>query len=148
MITGERSIDLAAPADVVYEILADAAGFPAWQTTVRTVEIRETGPDGRPLATRQRIDAKVKTVTVLLRYRYDAPRSLSWVAEKGSDVKALDGTFTVEPTGDASCRVRYELGVDPGRALGLLARGPVIDQVRNRVLDGTLADLKRHVEGG
>ncbi len=147
MITGERSIDVAAPADTVYEILADAAGFPAWQKTVRAVEIRETGPDGRPLATRQQIDAKVKTVTVLLRYRYDAPRSLSWVAEKGSDVKALDGTFTVEPTGDACCRVRYELGVDPGRALGLLARGPVIDQVRNRVLDGTLADLKRHVEG-
>lgn len=147
MITGSRTIDLPADAGTVYEILADAAGFPEWQSTVREVEVRETLPDGRPLATRQRIDAKIRTVTVLLRYTYDAPRSLSWKAEKGSDIKAMDGTFTVEPTGDASCRVRYDLAVDPGRALGLLARGPVVDQVRDRVLDGTLRELERKLAG-
>ncbi|WP_372792201.1 SRPBCC family protein [Paraconexibacter sp.] len=146
MITGTRSVELLAPADTVYEVLADAQGFPAWQSTVREVHVREVGPDGRPLATRQRIDAKIRTVTVLLRYRYDAPRSLSWVAEKGSDIRAMDGAFLVEPTGETSCTVVYELAVDPGRTLGLLARGPVIDQVRDRVLDGTLSDLKRHVE--
>lgn len=146
MITGSRTIDLQVDAATVYEVLADAAGFPDWQTTVREVDVRETGPDGRPLETRQRIDAKIKTVTVLLRYTYDAPRSLSWKAQKGSDVKAMDGTFTVEPTGDGTCRVRYDLAVDPGRTLGLLARGPVVDQVRDRVLDGTLADLKRKLE--
>ncbi|WP_255450678.1 hypothetical protein [Conexibacter sp. W3-3-2] len=39
--------------------------------------------------------------------------------------------------------MRYDLAVDPGRTLGLLARGPVVDQVRNRVLDGTLDALAR-----
>jgi len=148
VITGERTIEVEIDATTVYEVLADASGFPIWQSTVREVEIREVSADGRPLATRQRIDAKVKTVTVLLRYRYDAPRSLSWVAEAGSDVKAMAGTFTVEATGEASCRVTYRLGVDPGRTLGLLARGPVVDKVRDHVIDGTLADLKRHVERG
>ncbi|MTD44386.1 hypothetical protein GKE82_08785 [Conexibacter sp. W3-3-2] len=91
MITGSRTIEIAADATAVYEHLADAAGFPDWQSTVRAVEVRETGPDGRPLATRQTIDAKVRTVSVNLRYRYDAPRSLSWTSEKGSDVKKLEG---------------------------------------------------------
>lgn len=142
MITGSRTIEIAADATAVYEHLADAAGFPDWQSTVRAVEVRETGPDGRPLATRQTIDAKIRTVSVNLRYRYDAPRSLSWTSEKGSDVKKLEGSFTVEPT-ESGCRVRYDLAVDPGRTLGLLARGPVVDQVRNRVLDGTLDALAR-----
>ena len=146
MIRGERTAAVDAPAEHVYEILADASGFPSWQSTVQAVEILETGPDGRPLRTRGIVDAKIRTVTVFFRYRYDAPRALSWTAEKGSDIKAMDGSFTVEPLGAESCRVRYELAVDPGRALGLLARGPVVDKVRNRILDGTLTDLKRLVE--
>lgn len=146
MIRGERTAEVAAPAPEVYEILADASGFPSWQSTVRDVEILESGPDGRPLRTRGVVDARVRTVTVFFRYSYDAPRALSWTAEKGSDIKAMDGSFTVEPLGAESCRVLYALAVDPGRTLGLLARGPVLDKVRNRILDGTLADLKRLVE--
>lgn len=146
MIRGERTAEVAAPASHVYEILADASGFPSWQSTVRDVEILETGPDGRPLRTRGVVDAKIRTVTVFFRYSYDAPRGLSWTAEKGSDIKAMDGSFTVEPLGAEACRVLYVLAVDPGRALGLLARGPVVDKVRNRILDGTLTDLKRLVE--
>lgn len=148
MIRGSRSVDLAAEADVVYGILEDAAGFPAWQSTVREVEIRELDPQGRPLRTRQRIDAKVRTVTVLLAYTYTDTLTFSWTAEKGSDIKAMDGAFRVESRGTGLCTVHYDLGVDPGRTLGLLARGPVIDRVRDHVLDGTLADLKRLVEAG
>jgi carbon monoxide dehydrogenase subunit G len=146
VIEGERTADVAADAERVYEVLADAAGFSRWQSLVSDVEILETGPDGRPLLSRGRLDAKIRTVTVVFRYRYDPPRVVSWTAEKGSDIKAMEGSFTVEPTGPGSCHVRYVLGVDPGRRLGLLARGPVVDKIRNRLLDGTLADLKRFVE--
>lgn len=146
MIRGERTADVGAEAGRVYEILADASGFPSWQSTVQEVEILETGPDGRPLRTRGVVDARIRTVTVFFRYRYEPPRLLTWTAEKGSDIKAMDGSFAVQPTGEETCRVHYALGVDPGRALGLLARGPVVDRIRNRILDGTLVDLKRLVE--
>lgn len=141
-------MDLAAEAEVVYEILEDAAGFPTWQSTVREVEVRELDPQGRPLRTRQRVDAKVRTVTVLLAYEYTESLEFSWTAEKGSDIKAMDGSFRVEPRGSGVCTVHYDLAVDPGRTLGLLARGPVVDRVRDHVLDGTLTDLKRLVEAG
>jgi len=147
VIRGERTADVGADPARVFEILADASGFSSWQSIVKDVDVLETGPDGRPLRSRGVVDAKVRTVTVLFRYSYDPPRRMSWTAEKGSDIKAMEGCFTVEPTGPGSCRVHYALAVDPGRALGLLARGPVVDRIRNRILEGTLADLKRLVEG-
>jgi hypothetical protein len=108
---------------------------------VKHAQTKETDDRGRPVLVESDNDAKVKTVRVVLRYAYDEGRAVSWHSESG-DVRALDGILEVTAAGDGRSRVTYRLSVDPGRRLGLLLRGPLVDQVRDRILGGTLADLR------
>jgi ribosome-associated toxin RatA of RatAB toxin-antitoxin module len=140
MISGERSEELDAEPEAVWAVIGDVAAYPEWMSLVKTAEIKETDDRGRPVLVESDNDAKVKTVRVLLRYAYDEGRAVSWHSESG-DVRALDGILEVTASGDGGSRVTYRLSVDPGR-LGLLLRGPIVDQVRDRILGGTLADLR------
>jgi ribosome-associated toxin RatA of RatAB toxin-antitoxin module len=145
MISGERSEELDAGPEEVWAVIGDVAAYPEWMSLVREAEIRETDGNGRPLLVESVNDAKVKTVRVLLRYAYDEGRAVSWHSESGA-VRALDGILEISGAGEGRSRVTYRLSVDPGRRLGLLLRGPIVDQVRERILGGTLSDLRARVE--
>ena len=146
MITGEHSAEIAAAQDEVFRVLADVEAYPQWQSTVKEVTVLRSDDDGRPLLVESRNDAKVKTLCLVLRYEYDVPRRIAWRYEDG-DVKDITGSYELEAMGAGACRVTYRLSVDPGRRLGLLLRGPLVDQVRNHIMRGTLEDLQRHVGG-
>lgn len=144
-IRGERSIDLGASPDAVYAVIADVAAYPDWQHDVKSAEVLEADDDGRPSRAELTQDAKVRTVRIRVAYRHDPPRELAWSLEKG-DVKDLSGSWRLEPSG-AGTRATYTLEVDPGRALGLLLRGPVVGRVTDHVLDGTLQALRERIDG-
>lgn len=144
-IQGRRTVELAASPAEVYAVMADVDSYPEWQPDVKTATVLEEDAAGRPARAVITQDAKVRTVEVRLRYRHDPPHEMAWTLEKG-DVKAMDGSWVVEDLGDGRTRVTYSLDVDPGRALGLLLRGPVVQRVADHVLDGTLGALRSHVE--
>lgn len=148
MITGDRTVEIDAPADDVYAMIVDAEEFPSWNPSAKEVEVTSTNGSGLPATSRVLLDVKVKTVKLNLGYVYGSdPRSMRFESEKGSEVKKVECDFVVTDSGPASCAVRMTVVVDPGRTLGLLLRGPVVDKVRDHIIDGTLSKLKERAEG-
>jgi uncharacterized membrane protein len=146
VIQGERSVEIDAPIERVYEIAADIRNAPEWQGSLRDVEVLERDGERRPLVVETESDAKVKNVKAVLRFSYDEPTSIRWVQEKG-DAKSLEGSWTFEDLGAGRTRATYALRSDPGRMLGMLLRGPVEGKVRDFLLSGAAEGLKRHAEG-
>jgi uncharacterized membrane protein len=145
-ITGDRSVEIDAPLQRCFAIAADIENAPAWQGSLKDVDVLERDADGRPALVDTRNDAKVKEVKTRLRFTYDEPGAIRWRQEKG-DVKALDGSWTLEDLGGDRTRATYALEVDPGMMLGLLIRGPVEGQVRDFLLGNAAQGLKEQAEG-
>jgi uncharacterized membrane protein len=144
-IRGERSVEIAAPIDRVFAIAADIEGAPGWQGSLRSVEVLERDGAGRPSLVNTTNDARVKTVSTLLRFSYDEPGQIRWTQQKG-DVKSLEGWWTLEPLDGRGTRATYGLEVDPGMMLGMLVRGPLEGQVRDYLLGNAAEGLKRTAE--
>jgi ribosome-associated toxin RatA of RatAB toxin-antitoxin module len=143
--TAERTVDVDAPAERCYAIAADLERSPQWQKALQSVDVLERDAQGRPAVVETVSDASVKTVTSRLAFTYDEPTAIHITQQKG-ELKSLKGGWTFADLGDGRTRVTYALEVDPGRMLGLLLRGPVVDKVR-QVLVGDAADaLKAQAE--
>jgi uncharacterized membrane protein len=145
LIEGERTVEIEAPIDRCFDIAADIEGAPEWQGSLREVEVLEEDADGRAELVETESDAKVKTVKARLRFSYFPDERIEWVQEKG-DTKSLKGWWSFEDLGDGRTRATYGLAVDPGRMLGMLVRGPVVDQVRSFLLGGAAEGLKQEAE--
>ena len=146
-IVGERTIEIDAPVQRCFDIAADIENAPAWQGSLKSVEVLERDAEQRPTLVDTTNDAKVKAVNNRLRFTYNPPSEIRWVQEKG-DLKALVGRWLLEDLGGDRTRATYALEVDPGRILGLLVRGAVEHQVRDVLLGHAADGLKRTAEAG
>ena len=146
-IMGERSVEIAAPVQRCFDIAADIENAPAWQGSLKKVDVLERDGEGRPTLVNTTNDAKVKTVSNRLRFTYNSPGEIRWVQEKG-DVKSLVGHWTLEDLGADRTRATYALEVDPGRMLGMLLRGPAEAKVRDFLLGDAADGLKQRAEAG
>jgi uncharacterized membrane protein len=144
-IKGERSVEIDAPIQRVFDIASDIENAPAWQGSLKDVEVLERDGDGRATLVDTVNDAKVKTVKNKLSFTYNSPTEIRWRQEKG-DVKSLVGWWAFEDLGGDRTRATYALEVDPGRMLGMLIRGPVEGQVRDMLLGNAADGLKRTAE--
>lgn len=147
VIEGERTVEINAPIETCFDIAADIENAPEWQGSLREVEVLERHGDGRAYLVETESDAKVKNVKARLRFRYEEPVGITWVQEKG-EVKSLEGWWNFEELDEGRTQATYGLAVDPGRMLGMLVRGPVVDQVRNFLLGGAAEGLKQRAEAG
>jgi uncharacterized membrane protein len=146
-IGGERTVEIDAPIERCFGLAADIEHAPAWQASLKDVEVLERDGEGRAAVAETQSDAKVRTVRTRLRFAYDPPRGVTWDQERG-DVKSLHGWWRLEDLGGGRTRATYGLEVDPGRLLGLLLRGPVEGQVRDFLLGDAAEGLKRQAEAG
>jgi len=146
-LSGEHTVEVAAPRERCYEIAADLERAPEWQSSLVSVDVLERDGEGRPTLVETVSDAKVKTVKARLRFSYAPPGRIDTVQEKG-DVKALSGRWTFEELGPDRTRATYALEVDPGRMLGMLLRGPAVDRVRAILVDQAAEELKARAEQG
>ena len=144
-ISGERSVEIEAPIERCYDIAADIEHAPAWQGSLKDVEVLEHDAEGRAELVETESDAKVKSVKAVLRFSYDEPTEVRWVQEKG-DTKSLEGWWTLEDLGGNRTRATYGLSADPGRMLGMLLRGPAEGKVRDFLLGGAAEGLKAEAE--
>ena len=56
--------------------------------------------------------------------------------------------FELAELGPERTRLDYSTGLDPGRMLSMMARGPVLDKVRHKLVDDALAAFKSVAESG
>ena len=145
IIEGEKTVDIAAPIGRCFDIAADIEHAPAWQGTLKDVEVLSTDGDGRAERVETESDASVKTVKARLRFSYEEPDRIGWVQEKG-EVKSLEGWWRFEELGPEETRASYGLRVDPGRMLGMLLRGPAVDRVREVLIERAAEELEVRAE--
>lgn len=143
-INAKASVDVDAPAERCYAIAADLERAPEWQRSLQSVAVLERDAQGRPSLVETVSDASVKTITARLRFTYDPPNAIHVRQEQG-DLKSLRGGWTFTESSGRT-QATYALDADPGRMLGMLLRGSVLDRVRD-VLVGEAADgLKARAE--
>jgi ribosome-associated toxin RatA of RatAB toxin-antitoxin module len=143
--TAQSTVEVQAPPERCYAIAADLERSPQWQASLQSVEVLERDGEGRPVLVATVSDAGVKTISARLRFAYEPPGAIRCTQEQG-ELKALHGGWTFAALGDGRTRVGYALEVDPGRMLGLLLRGPVVDRVRQVLVGDAVQGLKARAE--
>jgi len=146
-IAGQASTEIDAPLPDVWTIVADVLRAPDWQVGLDSMRALEHDAEGRPALCETDTDAKVTRVTSRLRFVYDPPHRLAWAQEEGT-LKSLEGSWALEDLGGDRTRATYTLDGDPGRALGMLLRGPVEGRMRELLVDALPGELKARVERG
>jgi ribosome-associated toxin RatA of RatAB toxin-antitoxin module len=137
-----ESIEIKASPSQIFEVAADLASYPEWATGVKEIEILETDAAGRAARARFVIDGMIKEITYVLRYTYDKPALMSWVAEPGPDLNQLEGSYTFNDLGEGRTEVVYALKVEPSFTIpGFLRR-----QAEKQLVGTALRGLRRRVE--
>ncbi|WP_448640054.1 SRPBCC family protein [Geodermatophilus sp. URMC 63] len=137
-----QSIVVSAPPTDVMAVIADFPAYPQWVQAAKTVEVLETGPDGRARRVRFVIDATVLSDDYVLDYTWDDDRQVSWTLVSSRLMKRQDGSYTLREAGSGT-EVTYRLTVDMAiPMIGLLKR-----RAEKVVLDTALKELKKRVEG-
>ncbi len=142
---GTASMEIEAPIEACWAAVEDLGAAPEWQAGLNAMDVRERDAEGRVLLAESTSDAKVRQIKSLVRFTHEAPHRLSWRQEKG-DLRSLEGAWELEALGPGRTRATYRLDGDPGRVLGMLIRGPVEDRLREILVGGRPAELKRRVE--
>lgn len=136
-----QTLEIDAPADVLYDTVADIAGYPEWATGVKEVEVLESDDSGNVVRARFVLEGFVKEIEYVLRYRHDRPHSLSWAAEEGDDVRMLEGSYTFNESDDGGTEVVYALTVEPNFTIpGFIRR-----QAERQIITTALKGLRKRV---
>ena len=132
-----------APAERIMDVIADFGAYPDWATGVKTADIVATAGGGRAQQVHFVLDAAPIRDEYDLGYTWDGNRAVSWrLAEPGSMLKSMDGTYVLEPLADKQTRVTYQLTVDVSvPLLGMLKR-----KAEKVIIDTALKGLKKQVE--
>lgn len=138
---GEASVEIDKPIAEVWAICEDVASAPEWQDGLEAMNVIDTDEQGRVAFAESVSDAKVRTVSSMVRFSYDEPNSVSWSQEKG-DLKSLEGAWELGDLGGGRTKATYRLEGDPGRVLGMLVRGPVEGRIRDILVGGRPAELR------
>jgi uncharacterized membrane protein len=134
------SITIDAPRADVMAVIADFGAYPEWAGFMKSVEVVETGADGRASRVRFQLDAGVVKADYTLAYTWAPDDSeVSWTLVEGS-LKEMDGSYTL--AGDGPTEVTYALAVDIGMPmLGMFKR-----KAEKVIMDTALKELKKRVE--
>jgi ribosome-associated toxin RatA of RatAB toxin-antitoxin module len=131
----------ATPAEVM-AVVADFEAYPEWVGNLEQVEVLAHDRRGRGTRVAFRLGTPWGEQAYTLAYRYQ-PRDagMTWTYVEGS-LEDLAGSYALEPAGDGTTRVTYQLEV----ALGMPIPGFLMRQAAKQIVRSALSDLKRRVE--
>jgi ribosome-associated toxin RatA of RatAB toxin-antitoxin module len=137
-----------APPAAVMAVIADFPAYPEWATAVRSAEVTEPSgsgadtADGRASRVRFALDAGVIKDRYVLAYEWDDDTYVRWrMAEAGSVISEMDGSYRLTGTGDGT-EVTYELAVNVKiPMIGMLKR-----KAEKMIIDTALKELKKRAE--
>jgi uncharacterized membrane protein len=136
-----QSIEIPAPAEAIFDVLADLERYPEWITAMRSVDVLERDADGLPVRVSFEVDAMVKVISYVLTYEFKRPRLMSWVAEPGEDIVEMIGSYELSDLEAGGTDVVYALKVDYAFPLpGFLRR-----QAEKQLVSTALRGLRKRV---
>ncbi len=140
------SIEIAASAATVLDVIADFDAYPEWAAQVRSAETIAEDDDGWAQRVEFVLDAGVIKDTYTLEYVWDVDEdgtgTVTWNLVKSTMLKALDGSYRLESS-DGGTHVTYELTVDVTiPVIGMLRR-----KAEKMIIDSALKGLKKRAEG-
>ena len=147
-LEGSSRIDIDAPMERCFEIIADVERAPEWQGAMQRAHALEYDARGRPVLVETHLHVIVANVTLWLRFDYFEPTGMRWMRDRG-DLKSLAGAWQLEDRGGGQTHATYSLEIGLNRALGLLrkgVRGPAEARVRELLLNRPVEGLKREAE--
>ncbi|SDG54884.1 SRPBCC family protein [Klenkia brasiliensis] len=136
-----QSIVIDAPASAVMAVVADFPAYPEWVAAAKTVEVLETGADGRASRVHFVLDAGAVKDDYVLAYTWDGDRQVSWHLVQGQMQKRQDGSYTLVETGGRT-EVTYTISID----LSIPMLGMIKRKAEKVILDTALKELKKRVE--
>lgn len=136
------NITVAASRPTLMGVIADFGAYPEWATGVRSADVLEEGPGGRPKRVRFALDAGVIRDSYILAYDWDGDSAVRWrLAEAGSVVTEMSGAYLLAEDGTGTS-VSYELSVG--------TRVPMIGMLKRRaektIIETALKGLKSRAE--
>ena len=147
-LSGEASIEIAAPLERCFAIAADIERAPEWQGAMRSARALQRGAGGPAGARGDRDRRAGRQVTLLLRFDYDEPHGLSW-APRGRRPQGAGRLLALRARRGGGTLATYALDIRLNRALALLrkgVRGPAEARVRTLLVDRPLEGLKLMAE--
>jgi ribosome-associated toxin RatA of RatAB toxin-antitoxin module len=131
----------ATPAEVM-AVVADFEAYPDWVGNLDEVEVLARDRRGRGTRVAFRLGTPWGEQAYTLAYRYQAKDAgMSWTYVEGT-LDDLAGSYALDPAGQGTTRVTYQLEVAPGMPIpGFLLR-----QAAKQIVRSALGDLKRRVE--
>jgi ribosome-associated toxin RatA of RatAB toxin-antitoxin module len=136
-----QSITVDAPAAEVMAVIADFPAYPKWVSAAKTVEVLETGEDGRARRVHFVIDAGAIRDDYVLDYTWDDDRAVSWTLVRGQMMKRQEGSYTLDER-DGATLVTYAITID----LSVPMLGMIKRKAEKVILDTALKELKKRVE--
>lgn len=135
------SLQITAPLKDVLQVIADVHAYPEWNGEIKSVEVLDTEPDGRPRQVRFSISSSGMNDEYVLDYLWAAD-GVSWTLVEPSTLqKSQIGSYRLAPA-DGGTDVRYDLKIDSRiPMIGLMRR-----KIEKRIVDGALKELKKRVE--
>ena len=135
------TITINAPSEKVLGVIADIASYPEWTGQIKSAEVVEEGPDGRPKQAKFVMDAGVLKDEYTLAYDW-SDDGVSWkLVGKSTVQKSQVGSYALQDKGDTT-EVTYKLAVDIAMPmLGMFKR-----KAEKMIMDSALKELKKRVE--
>ena len=135
------TIEIAAPAQLVFDVYTDVVRWPEWAASVTSVDRLDQGPlrvGSRARIKQPRLPTTVWEVTEVV-----AGRSFSWIA-RGPGILTTASHVVTPPEADGPARVTASLQqTGPlGELLGFLTKG-----LTNRYMQTEVQGLKARCEG-
>ncbi len=140
----ESATHIAAPVDMVLDIIADLEAYPTWADGLRSVRVL-SDEDGWADEAEFVLDAGMLKDDYVLRYTWDVDEDstgvVSWELVRAQSLSAMDGSYTLAADGSGT-QVTYRLSVDVKIPMpGMLRR-----KAERAIVANALEGLKKRAE--
>ena len=134
----EREIEIEAPLETVYQVIADLEKYPEFLSTTRSVVTRKTA-EGLEADFSIQV---IKPISYTLKFRMNPPLGLQWEFVRGELMKTNSGGWRLEKISDSKTKALYSVEA----TFGWMVPKALVEQVTKLQLPEMLNAFKHRAE--
>lgn len=141
LVRVSRSIEIDVTPEAFHGVVQDYARYPEFVPEVKAVRLGTR--QGDSIEVTYWLDVKIQLFDFTLRHVTRSLERIEWSLVRGGELmRANDGAWTIERSGNGSTLATYEIGID----LGPLVPGNLEKALADRGLPNMLANFKTRAE--